>query len=318
LALLHHVSPGALNGSFYRPENWFFWHLRAGMMAARMLLMIPISIAALLFAAGIMIAVRSRPSRREPLFWAALTMLLVLLVAGAIPVVWKLPGLRLVQFPWRALLLCEVTTVTLIVIGAPPLRNVFVLAGIAALAFAYVALGLIAAHTVGRTSNGQQRAAAEIRADYWDAPEYLPAGTRIEQGAGPDDIRVVLPRRPLAAASDPRAKVGVSQMPDGGMTVAVSSTAPTQVSLRRFYFPHWQLLDSADHPVVIFADPRDRVVSFRAPAGRSAFRLVPGTAPYEMLGRIISILALIVLAGTIATLWFRNSTRGLSRGRGAA
>jgi len=306
LALLHYVSPSALNGSFYRPENWFFWHLRAGMMAARMLFIVPISIAAFLFAAGAIGAARSRPSRREPLFWSALTLFLVLLIAGAVPIVWELPGLRLVQFPWRALLLCEFTTVTLIVIGAPPVRNAFVLAGIAALVFGYVALGLIAAHTIGRTSSGQQMAAAEIRADYWDAPEYLPAGTRIDQGAGPDDIQVVLPRRPPASASDPRSRVDVSQIPDGGMIVVVTSATPTQVSLRRFYFPHWQLLDSAGHPVAILANPRDRVVSFRAPAGRSTFRLVPGIAPYEMLGRIISIIALIVLAGIAATLWFRN------------
>jgi len=318
LALLHYVSPRALNGSFYRPENWFFWHVRAGMMAARMLFIVPISMAVFLFAAGTIVAARSKPSRRAPLFWAALTLFLVLLIAGAFPMVWELPGLRLVQFPWRALLLCEFTTVTLIVIGTPPIRNVFVLGGIAALAFGYVALGLIAAHTIGRTSSGQQRAAAEIRADYWDAPEYLPAGTKIDQGAGPDDIQIILPRRPLASASNPRSKVDAVQTPDGGITAVVSSATPTQISLRRFYFPHWQLLDSAGHPVAIFADPRDKVVSFRAPAGRSAFRLTPGTAPYEMPGRIISIIALILLAGITAKLWFRNPTTRVSRGRDAA
>jgi len=232
LALLHYVSPRALNGSFYRPENWFFWHVRAAMMAARMLFIVPISMAVFLFAAGTIVAARSKPSRRAPLFWAALTLFLVLLIAGAFPMVWELPGLRLVQFPWRALLLCEFTTVTLIVIGTPPIRNVFVLGGIAALAFGYVALGLIAAHTIGRTSSGQQRAAAEIRADYWDAPEYLPAGTKIDQGAGPDDIQIILPRRPLASASNPRSKVDAVQTPDGGITAVVSSATSTSPSRR--------------------------------------------------------------------------------------
>ena len=312
LALLHHVSPGALSGSFYRPESWFFWHVRAGIMAGRMLLIAPISIAAFLLAAGTIIAVRARPLRQEPIFWAALTIFLVMLIAGVVPMVWELPGLKLVQFPWRALLLCEFTTVTLVVIGAPSMKNSLILAGTATLTFAYVALGLIAAHTVGRTWTGQQRAATQIRADYWDAPEYLPAGTRIEQGDGPDDVHVVLPRMALATATDQQAKVAVSQAPDGGMTVIVSSSRPTQVNLRRFYFPHWQLYDSTGRPLAVVADPRDRVVRFRAPAGRSTLKLVVGTAPYEVLGKIVSFVALIFLGVISASVWQHRNRSALA------
>lgn len=297
LALLNRVSPSALSGSFYRPENWFFWHVRAGIMTGRMLLIIPISIAALLFAAGTMLAARRNSSRKEPMFWAVLTMFLVMLIAGAIPIVWELPGLMLVQFPWRALLLCEFTTVTLIVVGAPSVRNPFILAGIAALAFAYVALGMMTAHTVGRTWRAQQLAAAEIRASYSDAPEYLPAGSRIHMGVGPDDIRVFLPNLPLATATSPQARLSVSEAPDGGITVVVISPTPTRVNLRRFYFPHWRLHDGSGRLVPIIADPHDKVVSFLAPAGRSSFQLAVGTAPYEMLGRIVSLIALIALGG---------------------
>lgn len=299
-ALLPQVSPSALSGSFYRPENWFFWHIRAGIIAGRMLFLIPISIAALLFAIGTTFAVRAKQSRSEPLFWAILTMFLVALIAGLIPVIWTLPGLALVQFPWRALLLVEFTTVTLLVIGAPSLKNLFVLAGVPALVFAYVALVLIATHVVGRTWNGLQRAAADIRADYWDAPEYLPDGTRIDQGDGPDDVSIVLPRMPLASADDPQAKIEVSEDADGGMFVAVEARKPTRLAVRRFYFPHWQLRDAADRQVPISAEPYSRVVSFQAPAGRSTFRLRPSIAPYEMLGRTISLLALILLAILIA------------------
>jgi hypothetical protein len=296
LALLPHVSPDALSGNFYRPENWYFWHVHAGIMSGRMLLIIPISIAAFLFAAAAAITVRTETSHREPLFWAGLTIFLVMLVAGLIPILWQLPGLRLVQFPWRALLLIEFTTITLLVVRAPSLRNPFALAGGAVLAFAYVALALIANHMVGRTWLGQQRAAAEIRADYQDAPEYLPAGTRIDQGEGPDDVRVVLPRLPLAAAVDAQAKIEAAEAADGGMTVSVDSPKPARLILRRFYFPHWQLHDTAGRPLFIRADPRHKVVTFWAPAGRSVFRLDVGTAPCEAVGRTLSLIGLLVLA----------------------
>jgi hypothetical protein len=234
------------------------------------------------------------------------------LIAGVFPMVWEWPGLKLVQFPWRALLLCEFTTVTLIVIGALSMKNLFMLAGTATLTFAYVAFGLIAAHTIGRTWTRQQQAAAQIRADFWDAPEYLPAGTRIEQGDGPDDVHVVLPRMALATATNPQAKVDVSQTPDGGMTVIVSSAQPTQVNLRRFYFPHWQLYDSTGQPLAIVGDPRDRVVRFRAPAGRSTLKLVVGTAPYEVLGKTVSIIALIFLGVISSGVWLQRNLRSNS------
>ena len=295
LTLLPYVSPHALSGSFYRPENWFFWHLRAEIMAARMLLIVPISIAATLLALGAAITVRSKPSRREPLFWAGLTVLLVILIAGGVPPVWKLPGLSLVQFPWRMLVLVEFTTITLLVIVAPPLRNPFTLAGAATLAFAYVALGMVAEHMIGRTWTGQSAAAAAIRSEYQDAPEYLPAGTLIELGQNPDDVHLVLPHLPAASAADADARIGVAQAADGGMTVAVQSPRPTRVKLGRFYFPHWRIRDSSGNEVPVANDPRDRVVSFLAPAGRTTFYLRAGNAPYQLLGGILSLVGCMLL-----------------------
>lgn len=312
VALLPDVSPKALSGSFFRPENWFFWHIKAGAMGGRMLFLMPISIAAFLFAAGTVATQRAGPLRRESRFWAALTMFLVALIAGLIPMIWKVPVLALVQFPWRALLLVEFTTVTMLVIGVQSAKNPFVLAGVAFVVFAYVALGLISIHVVGRTKNGLERTAAEIRADYWDAPEYLPAGTRIDQGDGPDDVRVALPSMPLASSAEPRAKTHVREFRDGEMIVAVESTQPTRINLRRFYFPNWQLQDATGRQVPILAAPDYKTVSFQAPAGRSIFRLQLGAAPYEILGRRISLFALVLLS-IIAAWNLRLPIRRLER-----
>lgn len=300
LTLLSRVSPAALSAEFYRPENWFFWHIHAGIMSGRMLLIIPISVAAFLFALASIATNRTETSRSEPLFWAILTLFLVGLVAGLFPFAWKLPGLALVQFPWRALLVVEFTTVTLLVVHAPRLRHPLMLSAMAVLGFAYLVLALIAAHMIGRTWEGQQRGASEIRTDYIDAAEYLPAGTRIDLGSGPGEARIVLPQMPLAWASNPQTRIRAVELPDGGMMIAVRSDVPTEVRLRRFYFPHWQLSDAEGHAIPTVSDPAIRVVSFHAPAGASAFRLIPGTAPLEVVGRILSMMALIVLASITA------------------
>lgn len=299
LALLPNVSPGALSGSFYRPENWFFLHVNAGIMSGRMLLIVPISIAALLFAAAIAI----KPAYREARFWAALTIFLVFVIAGAIPPLWRLPGLALVQFPWRALLLVEFTTVTLFAIAPLPRRSPLSMSGAALFGFSYLVLAMIGGHMVGRTWSVGRQTAAEIRAGYEDAPEYLPAGTRIEQGNGPDNVHVLLPRLPLASASDPRARLTSTETSDGGIAISIDSPVATTVRLRRFYFPHWQMHDSAGRSIAISAGRDNRVVTFRAPSGQSTFRLDDGEAPYEGLARWLSSIALLVLMLIAATDW---------------
>lgn len=309
LALLPHVSPNALSGSFYRPENWFFWHIRAGTMGGRMLLIIPICISAFLFAAAAIVSRQPRQCHREPRFWAALTILLVAVVAGLIPPIWRLPGLALVQFPWRALLLIEFTTLTLLVAAPLGARRPLVLGGAVVLGWSYIVLALIGAHMIGRTWHGQRQTAAQIRAEYQDAPEYLPAGSRIAQGEGPDDVHVALPSLSAASAGDGRAKIATVEAEDGGMTITVDSPAPTQVAVRRFYFPHWQLHDAAGRATPVIADPQQHVVSFRAPAGRTAFRLEVGAAPYEVLSRAMTVVALLVLIAVAGGAPSLSSTR---------
>ena len=309
LELLPQVSPTALSGSLYRPENWFFWHVRAGIMSGRMWLIVPISTGALLLATASAFGARARSRNRDQLFWSILTILLVALVAGLIPLVWQLPGLKLVQFPWRALLLVEFSTVTLVAITRLPSRNPLLLAGAAAVGFAYLVLLMISAHMIGRTWSAGQQTAGEIRTYYRDAPEYLPAGTPIHQGDGPDSAPIVLPDLPLASAADPRARLAALAAKDGGMTMSLDTPAPTSILLRRFYFPHWQLKDEKGRRVEIVEDSSRRVISFRAPAGRSVFRLETGTAPYERLGRILSLVALL-LVGAIASGEFLMRRRG--------
>lgn len=296
LTLLSFVNPGSLTRAFYRPETWFFWNFPSGPMGARMLFIIPLSAGAAVLAGATLLQARTWKEDRWQLLWAGLTIVVVVIVAGLFPPFWKLPGLAMVQFPSRALLIVEFATITMLAMTRWPLRTPAILLGAMLIAFAYVALGLMARHTVGRTITEQALTLSQIRTSYLDAPEYLPAGVKVKEGAGPNDVEVDLARVPLARASDARAKIAVSVAEDGGMTVGVDSPAPTRIVVRRYYFPHWRLTDAKGRQVPVGPDPRERVVTFHAPAGKSIFRLELGTAPNEILGRIISLIALALLA----------------------
>lgn len=318
LELLAQVSPLALSGSLYQPQNWFFWHVRAGTMSGRMWLIVPISIGAVLLATAAALDVRKRSRNREQLFWSILTILLVALIAGLVPLIWQLPGMKLVQFPWRALLLVEFATVTLIAITPLQSRNPLLLAGTGTVAFAYLVLAMIGGHMIGRTWSEGQRTAREIRSYYRDAPEYLPAGTPIHQGDGPDSAPIVLPDLALASAAEPRAKLTAQAAADGGLTMTLDSPARTSVLLRRFYFPHWQARDGNGRRVGIIEDPSRHVIGFRAPAGRSVFRLEVGTAPYERLGRALSSIALLLVAALASGELFLRRRKKHARSRVSA
>lgn len=294
LTLLSYVNPGSLTRAFYRPENWFFWTFPAGPMGARMMFVIPVAIGAALLALGTWLVARKA---KEALFWSGLTIVLVVLIAGLLPPFWRLPGLVMVQFPWRGLLLVEFTTITMLAMARPSLRNPAILSGAVTLVFAYSVLTLMASHTIWRTRGaGQADNARYIRASYLDAPEYLPAGVRIKEGAGPDDVEVKLAVVPLARASDPRANVSASEESDGSMTLTVDAPAPTTIAVRRYYFPNWRVSTASGATIPVSPEPREHIATFRAPAGKSVLRLEPGAAPNEILAQTISLLALALTA----------------------
>lgn len=303
LTLLPFVNADALNQGFYHPDSWFFWRTPPGPMGGRMLFIIPATLGAAFFAAGAIIARKNASSY----FWPVLTLLIVLLVAGLFPPFWKFPGLSLVQFPWRALLIVEFATVTMLATLRWRMAGPIPLAALPVLAFAYVLLGMMALYTIKRTINEQTLTAYQLRQGYLDAPEYTPRGVRIHNADDPDRVRVELSNAPLASAADPRAELQVSEVPDGGMAVAIESPGATLVKLRRHYFPHWRVHDAQDRELQAFPDPRDRIVTFLAPAGRSLLRLEHGSAPHEKLGQAISALALLLLGLTL--LWSSRTAK---------
>ena len=166
---------------------------------------------------------------------------------------------------------------------------------------------MMAFHTVERTVDEQSRLGSQLRQGYLDAPEYTPRGVPIAYADDPNRMQVETSEAPLASASDPNAVLLVSARRDGSMALTVDSPKATFVRLRRHYFPHWQVSDARGHDFVVTSDAREGIVTFVAPAGKTSIRLQHGTAPKEMLGRLISLLACLVVAAGAPLLAWRRS-----------
>lgn len=294
VTLQSHISTDALFGGYYAVDRWFFWNPRDWPLAGIMWIIIPASTAMLLLAAASALTAR-RNGRADGLFWAAIVLLAIVLVSGAMPFLWRLPYLAQVQFPWRMMVIAEFALITGVAIATPSIRTAF--AGAVPLVFAMVVAGSLVASqagNAGRSGVGEEMA---VRIDYREAPEYLPRGVPIPLNADgvPDPLLVQLPDVRPASAAAAGAKVGSAALDRGGMEVRVESPVPTDLVVRRFYFPHWRVTDASGSAVQSAPSSPDRLLSWRAPAGRSRFRVEQGTVPGERAGLAVSALCLVLL-----------------------
>lgn len=284
----------ALSTGFYRPENWFFW--RPGVFGEPIMWVVgPACLAAALLAAACTIGSSTRHDRARTFFWAVASLAIVLLVAGVPPAFWRLPPIAQVQFPWRLMVLLEFTVVTCVALAAPRVAKPLAFAALVPLSGA---LGLVALLSAQRLDASRLRSAADIatiRAIYRDAPEYLPAGWPLPVGADgiPNPSLVELPQVPLVQAG-PGTRGSVQVMPDGGLIVEVDSASPTTIVARRFSHGSWGVTNEKGHLIRTRNTP-DFLVSWQAPAGRSLFRLSPGSPMMTAEGWLISGLSLLAL-----------------------
>ena len=228
-----------------QPQYWTFWdpgapHAYPGMLVMGVVLALPLAILTVM-----------RRSR-----WAVLGVVCVLLGVGLIPVIWELPLLRSVQFPFRILPIAELAlAIALARVGWKP-----VLVGVPCLPLLFVT-GLIV--TGGPPSGGVPM--AELRALHPDVPENLPPGERPYSWPSKWALGV--------AASHRRSRFS------DGVTVE-----PT------FYFPAWRLV-CAGRPVPTFPDGATQLLSYR---GQGCAQKLAWTVP-EYIGALISLLGLLAL-----------------------
>jgi hypothetical protein len=94
------------------------------------------------------------------------------------------------------------------------------------------------------------------------------------------------------------------------MRIEVESEVPTQVTLRRFFFPAWRL--DIDLPLAP-TEPL-KLVCFTAPAGHISATLLRRALPAEQWGWAISGLSLaLILALFVQRIWAPAARRGIRR-----
>jgi hypothetical protein len=302
LSLLEHVSSEALFTVYYSVENWFFWRPGAWPKSGSMILIIPIAVASLLLAGAGAYAARRSDKRSEALFWFGVCAACFVMVSGLLPFLWSLPFLGQVQFPWRLLSIAEFAAITALVIGRPRLVAPLTLAGLApGMMAATISLALVN-YAAREASEMGSTVVSSFRAEYRDAPEYLPAGIPIpaNEAGAPDAHQVVLPR---AAVS----------LREG--RIELNLAKPQRVEAPLFYFPAWKVSRMGGGEVPAAPSPRG-LLSWGAPAGASAFRVERVPAPGEGLAQAISVASLLALLGTLLFLRRRRRKSDFSTNKG--
>ena len=190
--------------------------------------------------------------------WAAVAAAYGLIAVGAVPILWSLPGLSAVQFPFRLLPVAEfaLATAAALVPWGPALLP---------LAIFPLMWTVIASASPG--SEGLSM--AELRSLHPDVPENLPPGERPYSWPSRWALGVAASHR------QPRFSNGVTVEP-------------------LFYFPAWRVTCEG-RSVETFADPGTQLLSYR---GQGCARKLRMTAPEMAGGAISMLGFLALLAMT--------------------
>lgn len=309
IGLLPHVSADALVGPFLQPDTWFFWRRERWAQPMEMGFIILPSLVALLVVAS---AIRVRgPAEVLPLtrLLSGILVVAIVMVAGLVPLLWHIPPLPFVQFPWRLYVVVDFAVVTLVLVANPPWSS-WTMRMSAAMVMFCLCFGI--ANVTDRFAgsfDAHVAAARSIREQYRDAPEYLPKGYPIptRPGGAPDPDAVNLGSGPQVESDDPDARVTWSSGLDRTIRVSVDTPRVARITVRRFYFPHWRVTRNG-RPVEVRPRAGDRLLSWTAPPGRSIFEVGRQTMFLSRVGNLISAVAAASL------ILFAFALRGRKRG----
>ena len=176
--------------------------------------------------------------RSETAFWACVGIVCLLLIAGIPPWFWQIPFVAKVQFPWRLMVVVEFAVITALCLMPWPVRfrlasYVFVAADLA-LVPAVVAMARGVSERV-EASVAQQEVPADLK-------QFEPAGFPQDPKGGYADLGLE-PLKGVPAIvcrPEPRTcRVGATAFDE--LQIDVDADTPTEVALRRFYYPLWRL-----------------------------------------------------------------------------
>ena len=229
---------------------------------------------------GILVA-RSRDRQARILVAASLiAILLQLSISG---VIWRLvPGMEVLQFPWRFQTLLVLFSCLLIARATVEIRwDSGLLIGIAATWAFVFAVFLWGAISYDVTSESLE----EIQISQLVFKEHIPRGVQ-------DWER--FERLPLAGdgllATSPRAEVAVLEWSSHRRRIDIAAEELTEVVLRTFYFPGWEAtIDGEPAPMSPVAPLY--AIGLQVPPGDHQLDIRFGPTPIRVVGSVLSILA---------------------------
>jgi hypothetical protein len=251
--------------TYLQPATWSIWSTHAwSNQTFRAVLLISAALA--IPAVALLLLHRSA--------WAVCAVLCLVIGIGAVPLIWSLPVLRMVQFPFRLLPIAEVALVTGVML-APKDRVPWLML--------WVTFLLAAAFIVGATPESAPSGDRVLRQFHPDVPENLPPGQRPYSWPSKWALQLAKEHR--------------QPQFDGTTTVE-----PV------FYFPAWQVR-CGGRAVPSSPDPQTQLLTYR---GRGCSRSMIMTAP-EKIGAAISLLALVALLSLLFSPSLLERRRSLRR-----
>ena len=235
-----------------QPQNWTFWHpgeVDPNVFRETMIIVAGLAVPML----GLIIRRRSG--------WAAAGMVCALIAIGTVPMIWELPVLKSVQFPFRLLPVAEFGLATALAM-VPWKETQFVPALIPVVLSGFIVTAPAAPPGISLE---------ELARTHPDVPENLPPGNR-----------------PYSWPS--RWALNLSAQHHGSSVTNGITTEPV------FYFPAWEVRCEGTL-VATFPAPTTELLSYR---GTGCARTLGLTAP-ERWGMAISLATLLLLiAGSLA------------------
>lgn len=290
---------------FYRADNWLL--LAPARWPEPIIMQTIASIALAALALAVVVCVTSWKSV-ETRFWAIAAMVCIALLAGVVPWFWQLPEIAKVQFPWRLMLAVEfalITAVCLVPAHRPAhrlvRREIYAYVACAVLVAPGIGFGIAAAVAAVQWAAGGNTVQAQ------DVKEYEPHGFPIAPELGYAELGLeALRDTPLVDCAPPARLCQATAERFGALRLEVDGSAPTTVTVRRFYFPAW----TVDGPMTLAPSEKYRLASFAAPAGRVVVQLSRALLPVERWGLAISAAALLLLLAAAAITARSNSRAG--------
>jgi len=246
-------------------------------------------------------------THRRHVAWAAITLLLVILVMlpPSEPVWSRVPLLPFVQFPWRFLGVGSLLAALLAGAGVAVLENTLPHTGVSTAVAGLCAVTLAASAapwTYPRLCPAPSPIDQALYVKYEKSTgtlgttasgEYLPVAVQ-EVPANSPFVKPMRAGQPVIRWDAPGAHV--LQARDDGLSaeLALESDTPVQVTYDAFYFPGWRArLDG--QPVSLAITPPFGLMAVNVPAGHHTLTIQFGSTPLRTISVIVSLIAALVL-----------------------